>query len=261
MWVRFAVGIEYSGSAYNGWQRQKNRVSIQQLIEDALGFVADHPVKLVCAGRTDAGVHAIEQIAHFESHAKRDSRSWLMGTNCQLPRDIRIKWVVSISQEFHARFSATARQYRYIILNSAVPNALFHDKVGWEYRPLDHEKMHEAAQYLLGEHDFSAFRAVGCQARSSIRCIDEIGLTRNQDLIYMDIRANAFLYHMVRNIVGSLMAVGTGEQSCDWIGELLAGKDRNQAAATAPASGLYFLRAFYPDNFKLLVAGKKPVLF
>lgn len=261
MRAKFAVGIEYSGTAYSGWQRQKHCVSIQQLTEDALGFVANHPIKLVCAGRTDAGVHAVEQVAHFETDAHRDLRSWLLGTNCRLPKDIRLKWVVSIDQEFHARFSATARQYRYIILNSAVPDALFHDKVGWEFRPLDHEKMQKAAQVLLGEHDFSAFRAVGCQAKSSSRCIDEISLTRHHDLIFLDIRANAFLYHMVRNIAGSLMAVGKGEQSCAWFSEVFAGRDRDQAAATAPASGLYFLRAYYPDQFKLPIEGKKPVLF
>ena len=261
MRAKFAVGIQYSGTAYSGWQRQKHCESIQQLIEDALGYVADHPVKLVVAGRTDAGVHAVEQVAHFETDADRDCRAWLLGSNCRLPKDIRLKWVVSIDREFHARFSAMARQYRYIILNSAAPDALFHDMVGWEYRPLDHKIMHQAAQTLLGEHDFSAFRAVGCQAKSSKRCIEHISVTRNQNLIYLDITANAFLYRMVRNIVGSLVTVGSGENSIAWLEGVLAGKDRNQAAATASASGLYLVRAFYPEQFKLPIEGKKPVLF
>ncbi len=261
MRAKFAVGIEYSGTAYSGWQRQQHCVSIQQLIENALAFVANHTINLVCAGRTDAGVHAVEQVAHFETDAHRDPRSWLLGTNCRLPKDICLKWVVSIDQEFHARYSAIARQYRYIILNSTVPDALFHDRVGWDFRPLDHQKMHEAAQVLLGEHDFSAFRAVGCQAKSSSRCIDKISLTRRQDLIYLDIRANAFLYHMVRNIAGSLMAVGSGEYTRAWFNQVFAGKDRTQAAATAPACGLYFLRAYYPQRFKLPIEGKKPVLY
>lgn len=259
--VKFAVGIEYSGTAYCGWQRQQNSGSIQARVEDALSFVADHAIKLVCAGRTDAGVHAVEQVAHFETDVHRDLKSWLRGANSELPKDIRLKWVVSIDKEFHARFTATARQYRYIILNSSVPSALFHDKASWEFQPLDQEKMHEAAQDLLGEHDFSAFRAVGCQAESAIRCIDYISLTRNKDLIYLDIRANAFLYHMVRNIVGSLVVVGKGDQPRAWLGELLEARDRNRAAATAPACGLYLLRAFYPERFKLPIESKKPVLF
>ncbi len=259
--ARFAVGVEYEGTAYSGWQRQQQVSSIQQLLEDAIGFVANHPVRLVCAGRTDAGVHAIEQIAHFESDAKRDNRAWLMGSNCRLPRDIRVKWVIPVEQDFHARFSALARSYRYIILNSDVPGALFHNRVSWEYKPLDHELMHRASQILLGEQDFSAFRAVSCQARSSTRNIHEISFTRQGELIYLDIKANAFLYHMVRNIAGSLMAVGSGEQSLEWFNDVLSGKDRNRADVTAPAAGLYFVRAYYADKFKLPIMGKKPVLF
>jgi tRNA pseudouridine38-40 synthase len=259
--AKYAVGIEYAGTGYSGWQRQAKALSIQQCIEEAIGFVANHPVQLTCAGRTDAGVHAIEQVAHFESGALRSDRAWLLGSNCRLPRDIRLKWVVPVDQVFHARFSAVARSYRYIILNSDVPSALFYGKVSWEYKPLDHEKMSRTAQILLGKHDFSAFRAVGCQARSSSRNIHEISLSRQDDLIYLDIRANAFLYHMVRNIAGSLMAVGRGEQSSQWFAEVFRSKDRNRADVTASAAGLYFLRAYYPDQFKLPIEGKKPVLF
>lgn len=258
--AKYAVGIEYAGSAYSGWQRQDHSSSIQQHLEDAIGYVANHPLQLVCAGRTDAGVHAIGQVAHFETTATRDSRAWLLGSNCRLPRDIRLKWVVPVEQEFHARFSALARSYRYIILNSGVPGALSHDRVGWIYRPLDHEKMHQAAQVLTGEHDFSAFRAAGCQAKSPCRKVDEICLSREGDLVILNIRANAFLYHMVRNIVGSLIAVGTGEQSIEWFAGVLSAKDRDRADVTASAAGLYFLRAYYPDHFKLPIESKKLVL-
>jgi len=259
--VRFAVGIEYAGTAYSGWQRQKHVISVQQYVEEAIGFVANHKVQLVCAGRTDAGVHAIEQVAHFESTAKRNNRSWILVSNCQWQRDIRIKWIMPVASDFHARFSAIARSYRYIIINSAVPGALFHDRAGWEFRPLDQVLMHEAAQVLVGEHDFSAFRAAGCQAKSSTRRIHEISVERRGDLLFLDVRANAFLYHMVRNIVGSLMSVGQGEQSIDWFKRILSGRDRNLAAATAPAAGLYLLRAHYPDAFELPINGKKPILF
>lgn len=259
--TKFATGIEYSGTAYSGWQRQKHAPSIQQHVEDAIGYVADHRVQLVCAGRTDAGVHALEQVAHFETTAQRDQRAWLLGSNCRLPRDIRIKWVLAVDDSFHARFSAIARSYRYIILNSPVASALLHDRASWEYRPLNHQTMHEAAQVLLGEHDFSAFRAAGCQAKSATRCIQKIELLRQDDLIYLDIRANAFLYHMVRNIAGSLMAVGRGEHSIEWFSNVFAGGDRNMAEVTAPATGLYFLHAHYPDQIKFPNQAKKPVLF
>jgi len=258
---KYALGVEYNGSPYCGWQQQKHCVSIQQHLQEAISFVADHPVQLTCAGRTDAGVHAVEQIAHFESSAKRDNRAWVLGSNCRLPRDIRIKWVVEVDENFHARFSAIARSYRYIILNSATPSGLFHDRCSWEYRALDERNMHDCAQQLLGEHDFSAFRAVGCQAKSVSRNIHEVSIQRQGTLIYFDIKANAFLYHMVRNIAGSLMTVGKGEQSSDWFAKVLASRDRDQAGITAPAAGLYFVHAYYPEQFKLPTQAQKPVLF
>jgi len=256
----FATGIEYSGTAYSGWQKQKHASSIQQHVEDAIGYVADHPVQLVCAGRTDAGVHAVEQVGHFETTAQRDERAWLLGSNCRLPRDIRIKWIRAVDDNFHARFSAIARSYRYIILNSPGASALLHGRVSWESSPLNHESMHEAAQVLLGEHDFSAFRAAGCQSESSFRCIHSIELERLQDLVYLDIRANAFLYHMVRNIAGSLMAVGRGDHSIEWFSSVFSSRDRNRAHVTADAAGLYFLRAHYADEIKFPNAAGKPVL-
>jgi len=259
--MKYAIGVEYCGVAYCGWQRQPHCDSIQQNLEAALGFIANHPVELVCAGRTDAGVHAIEQVAHFETSSERSQRAWVMGANCRLPRDIRLLWARPVPDDFHARFSALARAYRYIILNADVASGLFHDRSSWEFRPLDHEAMHEAAQLLLGEHDFSAFRAAGCQAKSASRDVQEISITRQDQLIYLDIKANAFLYHMVRNIAGSLISIGKGECNIDWFAKVFAAGDRNQADATAPAAGLYFLQACYPALYKLPTTTRKPVLF
>ena len=259
--MKFAVGVEYRGSAYCGWQRQPHCDSVQQNLELALSFVADHAIELVCAGRTDSGVHAVEQVAHFDSIAERSERAWVLGANCRLPRDIRIKWVVPVTDDFHARFRAQARAYRYLIFNNTVPSALFHDLSAWEFRNLDHDKMHESAQVLLGEHDFSSFRAVGCQAKSASRNVLDISVSRRGELVMLDIKANAFLYHMVRNIAGSLMSIGRGEHDIDWFSGLLDARNRNLAAATAPASGLYFAFACYESKFKLPIGDKKPVLF
>ena len=259
--MKYAIGVEYSGTAYCGWQRQPHCESIQQKLESALGFVANHEVELVCAGRTDAGVHAIEQIAHFESDAERSERSWVLGSNCRLPADIRLLWVVPVNENFHARFSARARAYRYLIVNARVPSAIFHDRASWEHRALDHEAMHECAQLLVGEHDFSSFRAVGCQAKSAIRELHSVSVWRRDSLVFLDIKANAFLYHMVRNIAGSLIAIGKGERDREWFEEVFQARDRDRAEVTAPAAGLYFLRAWYDDEHKLPICGKKPVLF
>ncbi len=259
--MKYALGIEYRGSAYCGWQRQSHCDSVQQHLEQALGFVADHNIELACAGRTDSGVHALDQVAHFESTAERSERAWLRGANSRIPRDIRIRWVTAVDDDFHARFSAKARSYRYLIFNNAVPSGLFHDLSAWEFRQLDEQSMHDAAQSLLGEHDFSSFRAAGCQAKSASRNIQNISVIRQGDQVILDIKANAFLYHMVRNIAGSLIVVGQGNKDTDWISSLLAARNRNLAAPTAPAAGLYFLRAHYDEQFKLPINDKKPVLF
>jgi tRNA pseudouridine38-40 synthase len=259
--MKYAIGVEYCGAAYCGWQRQSHCESVQQNLESALGFVANHPIELVCAGRTDRGVHAIEQVAHFETTAERSERAWVQGSNCRLPRDIRLKWAVPVADDFHARFSARARAYRYIILNSPVPSAIFHDRTSWEFQTLDQAAMHECAQILPGEHDFSSFRAAGCQARSSSRNVHEISVTRQGELIFLDIRANAFLYHMVRNIAGSLIAVGKGEQDAAWFAGVFRARDRKLAAKTAAAAGLYFLQASYEEQYKLPTMLKNPVLF
>jgi len=259
--MKYALGVEYRGTGYCGWQRQPHCDSVQQNLEQALSFVADHSVELVCAGRTDTGVHALEQVAHFESEASRSERAWLLGANCRLPRDIRIRWILPVADDFHARFGARARTYRYVIYNETVPSALFHDQSAWEFRPLDHGKMHQCAQLLIGEHDFSSFRAAGCQSKSASRDLQQISVSRQGGLVMLDIKANAFLYHMVRNIAGSLIAVGAGEMSHDEFARIFAARDRNLAAPTAPAAGLYFLQADYDVQFKLPISGKKPVLF
>jgi len=259
--MKYAIGIEYCGTAYCGWQRQSHCDSVQQYLESALGFVANHPVELVCAGRTDSRVHAIEQVAHFETSAERSQRAWVLGSNCRLPRDIRLKWAVPVDDDFHARFSARARSYRYIILNSPVPSAVFHHLSSWEFMALDQQAMHDCAQILLGEHDFSSFRAAGCQAKSSSRNVHEISVTRIGEMIFLDISANAFLYHMVRNIAGSLIAVGKGEKDASWFARVFKACDRNLADKTTDAAGLYFLQASYEDKYKLPTTAKKPVLF
>ena len=259
--MKYALGVEYRGTGYCGWQRQPHCDSVQQNLEQALSFVADHEVELVCAGRTDSGVHALQQVAHFESASERSERAWVLGANCRLPRDIRILWVKPVSDDFHARFGAKSRSYRYLISNGAVASAVFHDLSAWEFRPLDADAMHRSAQLLLGEHDFSSFRAVGCQARSSSREVQQISVQRQGDMIVLDIRANAFLYHMVRNIAGSLIAVGRGELNADEFQHIFEARDRNLAAPTAAAGGLYFLFASYDDCYKLPTGNQKPVLF
>ena len=259
--MKYAIGIEYCGAGYCGWQRQAHCDSIQQHVEEALGFVANHKVELVCAGRTDTGVHAVEQVVHFESPEQRSERAWVLGSNCRLPSDIRLKWAVPVAEEFHARYSARSRAYRYIILNGGVPSAIFHDRCAWEFQPLDHAAMHECAQVLVGEHDFSSFRAAGCQSRSTNRNVHQISVTRQGELVLLDISANAFLYHMVRNIAGSLMVVGRGDQGADWFEEVFQAGDRGLAGKTAAASGLYFMQASYDSQFNIPTRQQNPVLF
>ncbi|MCC2605882.1 tRNA pseudouridine(38-40) synthase TruA [Planctobacterium marinum] len=249
--ARIALGIEYNGAAYFGWQRQREVASVQQKLEAALEVIAQQKIDVVCAGRTDAGVHATNQIVHFETDVQRPDKAWTMGSNANLPDTIAVKWAKPVADDFHARFSATARRYRYVIHNVRLRPGIFLEGVTHFYHPLDAEKMHRAAQCLLGEQDFSAFRAALCQSRSPFRNLHHIQVIRQGDYVVIDIKANAFVHHMVRNIAGSLMAVGCGEQSEDWIAELLASKDRTQAAATAKPNGLYLVSVDYPAEFAL----------
>jgi tRNA pseudouridine38-40 synthase len=259
--MRYAAGIEYDGSDFLGWQRLSHGASVQAAVEAALSFVADHPLEVTCAGRTDTGVHARCQVVHFDSAAARELRGWLLGANSRLPPGVCLRWVQPVSGDFHARYLATARRYRYAILNRAVRPAIGRAYLTWERVPLDAARMHDAAQGLLGEHDFSAFRTVACQARSPNRRVDAVSVQREGEHVVMDIQANAFLHHMVRNIVGSLLPVGRGEQAVDWPATLLAGRDRSMAGPTAPPNGLAFVGPLYPARFGLpaeVTGGESP---
>jgi tRNA pseudouridine38-40 synthase len=258
MTQRIAVGVEYDGGRYAGWQRQAEAVSVQAELERALGSVADHPVTVTCGGRTDAGVHALGQVAHFDTRSRRAMRGWALGANRLLPADIAVTWAAPVPAGFHARYSALARTYRYVILNRAVRPALLRRRVCWVHRPLDAGVMHAAAQCLVGEHDFSAFRAAECQSRTATRRLERIAVARHDDTVFIEVKANAFLHHMVRNVAGSLIAVGTGDRPAAWLGDVLAGRDRRLAGITAPASGLYFLRIDYPGEFRLPVPPAGP---
>lgn len=250
--MRFALGIEYNGTFYHGWQRQEHDVpTVQGMIEQALTLVASKPVNVFCAGRTDAGVHAQGQVIHFDTDIQRNENSWIFGGNSNLPRDIRILWAMQISEEFHARFSANSRSYRYMIYNHPIRPALWQPFVTWYHRPLNEKKMHEAAQFLLGEHDFSSFRGAACQSNSPVRELLAIKISRQNSFIIIDVTADSFLHHMVRNIVGVLFEIGEERKSTDWIKEILIAKDRKQAGVTAPPNGLYLQSVEYPPHFQI----------
>jgi len=249
--ARVAVGVEYDGRGHCGWQRQPGAISIQQAVEAALGLVCDHQVELTAAGRTDAGVHARGQVAHFETDAGRTERSLVLGANSHLPAGIALRWARTVPGHFHARYSALARTYRYCILNRSARPALAAGRVAFLHRPLQVEAMREAAAHLLGSHDFGAFRAAECQARSPVRELSGIEVRRAGEFVLLELTANAFLHHMVRNIAGLLMHVGMGEAPPAYAAEVLAGRDRRLAPATAPADGLYLWRVYYPVVFGL----------
>lgn len=249
--MRIALGIEYNGANYHGWQIQQNLATIQLLLENAVSKVANHQVQVVCAGRTDVGVHAFEQIVHFDTDAKRTDYAWLMGINTYLPPDIRVQWIKLMPEDFHARFSATSRLYRYYIYNNRINSAHYYKKATWYPIELNAELMQEAAQFLIGEHDFSAFRGIDCQSKSTKRNVILLTVERKDRMIIIDIKANAFLMHMVRNIVGVLLEIGLGKKPPIWAKEVLLSCDRKAAAVTAPAAGLYFVKAEYPLKFGL----------
>jgi len=249
--MRYALGIEYDGAGFFGWQRQSHASSVQQSVEDALGAVADHPVTVICAGRTDTGVHARGQVVHFDSPSERSERQWVLGINSNLPDAVRVLWVRAVDDSFHARFGAHSRSYRYSIMNRWVRPAIGVAYYGWCRDALDAGLMHEAAQSLSGRHDFSAFRSAGCSAQHAIREVSEISVTRQGDIVSIDITANAFLYHMVRNIVGSLIAVGRGEETVEWFNGVFKGGDRKLAGVTADAQGLCFMSVRYDPKYKL----------
>lgn len=247
--MRIALGVEYDGSRFSGWQMQKDGSrTVQACLEEALSAVANEKVQVICAGRTDTGVHATGQVVHFDCAAFRPERAWVMGVNAHLPDDISSLWSAVVDDDFSARFSATARQYRYVILNRDSRSAVFSKKVTCKHGHLDADAMHQAAQALTGEQDFSSFRAASCQAKHAMRNVHWVKVTRKGDFVYVDIEANAFLHHMVRNIVGTLMMIGTGEQSISWVADLMEIKDRSQAGPTAAADGLYMVKVTYPES-------------
>jgi len=256
---RIALGIEYNGSLFNGYQSQAAGTrTVQDELEKALSKVADKAIRLTCAGRTDTGVHATGQVVHFDTDVRRELKAWMLGGNTNSPRDISIHWVREVSDNFSARFSAISRSYRYILFNRKARSAVFQHNVSWAFEHLDEKKMHDAAQALLGEHDFSAFRSSQCQAKHAVRDMLAISVKREGDYVILDIQANAFLHHMVRNIVGTLMKIGSGEQPVAWMAQILNGRDRKKAGMTAQAAGLYLINVEYPPEHGLPQSGWLP---
>jgi tRNA pseudouridine38-40 synthase len=252
--MRIALGIEYDGSHFSGWQTQEAGVrTVQSCVESALSKVANHPVSVICAGRTDRGVHAFAQVIHADVEVERPMRAWILGATVNLPKDINVLWAQPVDNEFHARFSAKARHYRYIILNRPTRSAIYAKRVSWFCRPLDVEKMREASQYLIGTHDFSSYRAINCQAKSPVKTVHYINITQYEQQIRIDIGANAFLHHMVRNIAGVLMGIGVGDQPPAWAKIVLEARDRTAGGVTAQPDGLYFCKVDYPEQYQFPV--------
>ena len=246
----YAIGIEFLGTHYRGWQRQQEVDSIQQRLETAFSKIANEPIEVVAAGRTDAGVHASHMIAHFQTHATRNPYNWLRAANSLLPDDIAVRWLVPMPADFHARFSAIARRYRYITLNQTFRPAILNHQVTHEYAPLDICAMQQAVKDIEGVHDFTSFRAAACQSNQPVRHVHFARLIQHGELLVLDIQADGFLHHMVRNLMGTLFEIGRGEKPAEWLAELLLKKDRTLAAATASADGLYFINALYPEKFQ-----------
>jgi tRNA pseudouridine38-40 synthase len=249
--MRVAAILEYDGSAFSGWQLQEQRRTIQGEVEAALSKVADEPIRVTVAGRTDAGVHALAQVIHFDTNAHRASHSWIRGANSNLPAEIALLWAAEVDASFHARFSASGRHYRYVVLNRPVRPTFLAARVTHEYRPLDVERMREGARYLVGTHDFTSFRSIECEAKSPVRELRALEIERDGEFVRIHAYANAFLHHMVRNLAGVLMAIGAGEREPDWARSVLAAQDRTQAGVTAASDGLYLSEVEYPAAFAI----------
>ena len=249
--MRVALCVEYDGSNFHGWQRQPDLRTVQGCLESALSKIACHPTQVFCAGRTDTGVHATKQIIHFDTDTNRTSRNWIYGALRYLPTDIRIHWATEVPDHFHARFSAVKRRYRFLIYNSPIRPSLYASGLTWHTRPLDVSMMSAACKHLIGKHDFTSYRASSCQAHSPISTIYDLTVTQHNDLILLDITANAFLHHMVRNIAGVLLAIGDGRQDIDWSKTVLEAKNRSFGGITAPPYGLYLVDVQYPEEFGL----------
>lgn len=249
--MRIALGISYSGNGYEGWQSQLSRNTVQDKLELALTRFAVQPVRIMCAGRTDAGVHALMQVAHFDTTVQREAASWVRGTNAFLPADIAVQWAQQVPDTFHSRGSAIARRYAYVVLESPVRPSVEAKRVGWVYRPLDGAAMQQAIAHLLGEHDFSSFRAAQCQAKSPVKTISRIDISQRAGYWRFEFEANAFLHHMIRNIMGCLLAIGQGRYPPDWLADVVAARNRKVAAPTFSPDGLYFLGPVYEDHHGL----------
>lgn len=250
---RIALGVEYCGANYHGWQRQLDLHTVQQQLENALTSIADEPISVFCAGRTDTGVHAVGQVVHFETTANRDWQAWVFGANTKLPKDINVRWARVVDDNFHARFSAIAREYRYLLYNANARCSILSERMTWHYAELNLSAMQIASECLIGEHDFSAYRALGCQAKSPIRHMEKISITQQGQTFIFDFKADGFLYHMIRNMVGVLMAIGAGKAETSWSKTVLESKDRRLGGVTAPPYGLYFVNAYYPEDYAIPV--------
>jgi tRNA pseudouridine38-40 synthase len=248
---RLALGIRYRGTRYHGWQSQSSGGTVQDAVEAALAKFVGAPLRTVCAGRTDAGVHALNQVVHVDAAVEREPFSWVRGTNRYLPGDVAVQWCRPVTADFHARNSATGRRYRYLLLESPVRPSLEQGLVGWTFRPLDGEAMRAAGALLLGEHDFSSFRSSECQAASPVKTLREVGIERHGATWSFDFHANAFLHHMIRNLMGCLVAIGSGRRAPGWIADVLAARDRDAAAPTFPPDGLYFAGAQYDPRHRI----------
>lgn len=248
---RTALGLAYDGAPWQGWQTQPSRLTVQDTLESALGRFLAHPAPTICAGRTDTGVHALEQVVHIDTPVQRSAESWVRGLNALLPSSVAVQWALPVSDDFHARFSAVSRTYVYIVRQARVRSPLVHARVGWVFRPLTLEPMQQAAARLIGEHDFSAFRSSQCQAASPVRTLHSLEIVRRGDCFMFVFKANAFLHHMVRNLMGVLLYVGQGRQEAVWVDDLLRQRDRKLSAPTFSPSGLYLAGVAYPDEFGL----------
>lgn len=259
--MRIALGVEYAGTDFCGWQFQPHARSVQAVLEKAISTVANHTVEVYAAGRTDTGVHALNQVVHFDTDSVREQRGWLLGINANLPKDVSVTWVRPVDDDFHARFTAIKRSYRYLILNRLSRSSVHHQRMWWHHHPLDIARMQSAADQLVGRHDFSAFRASECQAKSPIKTLDKITVSKQYDCIAVDVEAQSFLHHMVRNLVGVMAAIGDGSKPVDWAGEVLRSADRSQGGITAPPDGLYLVDVRYPEQYSLPAVSGFPVLW
>ena len=259
--MKVALGVEYDGTHFSGWQVQPAQRTVQGCVEAALTKVANESIKVVAAGRTDSGVHALQQVIHFDTTVERDERNWVLGLNSNLPKDVNITWARPVDDDFSARFSALSRTYRFVIFNRIGRSSIHANRMWWLFAPLDEHKMQAAADQLVGHHDFSAFRAKLCQAHSPIKTIEYIKVTRHGDCIAIDVKAQSFLHHMVRNIVGVLVPIGEGRKPVEWAGQVLASKDRSQGGITSAPEGLYFVNVEYPEQYKLPTVSAFPVVW